>query len=873
MIRKAKQRFSLVGNLVLYVVAPGVVAASVLGQSSALDTSPPDARVDRLLAKLSLEEKVDLISGVDKMNVRALPSIGLPELRMSDGPMGVREWGAAPSYPGGIALAASWDPKLANELGAAMGRDARARGVSFLLAPGVNIYRAPMAGRTFEYFGEDPELDSSIAVGFINGVQRQGVIATIKHFAANNQEFNRVEVSSDVDERTFRELYLPVFEAAIKQAKVGAIMDGYNPVNGVHPTQNPELNCKLLKQELDFRGVIMSDWGAIHDTVAAANACTDLEMPGGEFWTREKLLPAIHNGKVSIAAIDDKVRSILRQAVVFGFFDRPQLDLKQSLYSASNRQIALEGALKGAVLLKNDGATLPLDAGKIKTVAVIGPNATPAVYSGGGSSKVTSYDSVSVLAGLMDYLGGRAKVDYDRGLPDLAELGKATKFNFDGKPGVQMEVFADPGFHGKPTKTLVVPTIDTASLAKVLKPDGTLPDDAKAFRFTATFDLKGAGNYLFVTGGGNMQAYASGQDQCWLFENGEQIVSTAPFEQQTPLATYRDLPGNPSIQIRFDYVPKGNRAFPRLVIGRTSDTVSERARQLAASADAVVLAVGFDADSEREGMDRSFALPFGQEELIRTIAAINHRTIVVLNGGGAIDMHSWAAAPSAILHQWYPGQEGGRALAQLLFGEHNPEGKLPITFDRTWEDSPVHNSYYASARKVSAHSEEETFPYGMAGENRIGKVDRGVAYTEGLLNGYRYYSGSSIKPMYPFGFGISYTTFVFSNLRVGKFGTDGIDISANVTNSGSRAGAEVLQLYLGLPSSHVPMPARELKGFSKVELKPGETSHVLLHVDPRALSYFDVASKSWKLDTGEVKVYVGNSSSNTPLTAIFTVSE
>jgi beta-glucosidase len=867
-----KQRQCITAIQFVLMVASTLLAACTgsYAQTVAEDTPQVEARVNALLSKLSLEEKIDLIGGIDKFYIRGLSSINLPPLRMSDGPMGVREWGPSTAYPGGIALAASWNPKLAEEIGTAIGHDARARGVSLLLAPGVNLYRAPMAGRSFEYFGEDPVLAARIAVGYIRGVQQQGVIATIKHLAANNQEFNRIEVSSDVDERTLRELYLPVFEAAVKEGHVGAVMDAYNPVNGWHPSQSSALNCDLLKKDWRFDGIAMSDWGGTHNAIAAANACLDLEMPSGQYMNRDTLLPAIREGRVSVEVIDDKVRRILRKAVQFGLFDRPDVDLKQNLYNAQNRKVALDGALEGAVLLRNESGVLPLDKRQIKTLAVLGPNATPAVYAGGGSSKVNPYETVSTLSGLLDFLDGKANVEYDRGLPDLNELSKGTKYTFNGKPGAKLELFADPDFHGQPVKTLIVPNIEPGSLSSILKPDGTLIDGVRALRFTATYLPHCAGNHLFLTSGGGPEAYLSGQDQYRLMVNGAQLIELVPFEQQGPLARYRDLPDVKPLEIRFDYVAASQRAYPRLAIGATADLVSERAKQLAKVADAVVLAVGFDPTTEREGMDRTFELPYGQEELIRTVARHNKKVIVVLNAGGGVDMHNWVDAVPAILHTWYPGQEGGAALAQLLFGEHNPSGKLPITIDRTWESSPVHNSYYAQERKNSA-SAEGSFPYDMAGQSRIAKIETGVAYTEGLLSGYRYYSGAATKPLFPFGFGLSYTTFRFSNLHIGQFGDEGVDVTADVTNSGRRQGEEVVQLYLGLPSSYVPMPARELKSFQKIALAPGETSQVKLHLNRRALSYYDVTTKSWKLDSGEVKVFVGDSAEDTPLSGGFIV--
>src|ERR1700739_2141294 len=312
-----------------------------------------EQRVEALLGKMTLEEKITLIGGINDFYTQAIPRLGISSLRMSDGPMGVHDYGPTTAYPAGIALAGSWDTDLAKRVGEAMGQDARARGVNFILAPGMNIYRAPMNGRNFEYFGEDPFLAARMAVGVIQGIQGQRVIATAKHFAGNNSEFARMTLSSDIDERTLREIYLPAFEASVKEAKVGAVMDGYNLVNGVYMTANIRLNNEILKKEWGFDGIVMSDWGATHDGVAAANGGLDLEMPSPLFMNRETLLPALKDARISIETIDDKVRRILRKAIEFGFFDRQQTDTSIPFYSQEGRHVALEEARGGMVLLKN----------------------------------------------------------------------------------------------------------------------------------------------------------------------------------------------------------------------------------------------------------------------------------------------------------------------------------------------------------------------------------------------------------------------------------------------------------------------------------------------------------------------------------------
>src|ERR1022692_4564662 len=368
--------------LVLLLVLP-VFLAELQAQTAAPDV---EARVDSLLKKLTLEEKVDLLGGEDSFYIRANEKIGFPRLKMADGPVGVRNYGPSTVF-GGIGLAASWDPEMASRIGAMIGRDARARGVHFMLGPGVNIYRAPLNGRNFEYFGEDPWLSARTAVAYVNGMQSHGVSATIKHFMGNNSEFDRHNSDSMIDERTMRELYLPVFEAAVKEAHVGAIMDSYNLTNGLHMTQNGYLNNDVAKKEWGFAGIMMSDWDATYDGVAAANGGLDLEMPSGKFMNRATLLPAIKSGSVSEATIDDKIRRILRTAMQFGWLDHDQTDLSTSLLNLAGNETALEAARAGMVLLKNDGNLLPLQKGSIKSIAVIGPDAYPAQPGGGGSAE------------------------------------------------------------------------------------------------------------------------------------------------------------------------------------------------------------------------------------------------------------------------------------------------------------------------------------------------------------------------------------------------------------------------------------------------------------------------------------------------------
>jgi beta-glucosidase len=834
------------------------MSLAVWGISSQAQAPLPDSpaieqRVDSMLSKLTLQQKIDLIGGYNDAFIRPEPSVGFRELKMSDGPEGVRTWGPATAYAGGIALAATWDPDLAGRMGICLGQDARARGVHILLAPGVNITRAPMDSRNMEYFGEDPFLASRIAVGYIEGVQSQGVIATVKHFAANNQEYDRYDVSSDLDERTLREIYLPAFEAAVKEAHVGAVMDSLNLLNGEHATQNAHLNLDILKKDWGFDGILMSDWGATYDGVAAANAGLDLEMNSGKYMNEANLLPAIRTGKVSESAIDDKVRRIFRTAIRFGFLDRDQTNIDIPRDNPQGRQVALEEARESIVLLKNEHSLLPLDVNKIHTLAVIGPDAWPAVPGGGGSSNVTPYAAVSLLNGLETYLGERVKVLYARGLPTAEEMFRETKFGtsnekaaqndyWSGPETVKAEAFKNADFCGA-SVILTTRRIDGGSEDRLASLAGI-----KSIRYTAVYTSEKTGEHLFL-------AEAQGQDAYTLLVDGRQVLRWVPQrEQQSPQSVIVALTAGKPAHIQLDYVPAAENNRIKLGVRAMDDLISPAARRIASAVDAVIVSVGFDPTTEQEGMDRSFGLPWGQDKLINAIKQANSKTTVTLTGGGNVDMRPWLADVPALLHSWYPGEEGGTALAEILFGERSPEGHLPVSFERSWEENPAHEHYYAAP----------------AGAGQI----RHVKYGEGVFVGYRYYTTVGKMPLFPFGYGLSYTTFSFDNLSVSPAQTTNrqeITVSFDVTNTGRYAGADVAQVYVGDPSAKVKRPTKELKGFQKVRLAPGEKQHVAIMLDSRAFAYWSNARNGWQVDAGRFDIFVGDSSENTPLTAEVTM--
>jgi beta-glucosidase len=810
-------------------------ALPAVGQTAPASQAATEARVDSMLKQLNLEEKIDLLGGVDSFYIRAIPRIGLPRLKMADGPLGVRNYGPSTAF-GGIGLAATWDPTLAQRIGAVIGQDARARGVHFMLGPGVNIYRAPLCGRNFEYFGEDPFLSSRTAVAYIEGMQSQGVSATVKHFIGNNQEYDRHNMDSIIDERTMREIYLPVFEAAVKEAHVGAVMDSYNLTNGQHMTQNGYLNTEVAKKDWGFTGIMMSDWDSTYDAVAAANGGLDLEMPSGKSMNRATLLPAVKAGKVSEATIDDKVRRILRTAINFGWLDRDQTDLSISKLNPEGHQVTLEAARAGMVLLKNDGNLLPLEKGKIHSIAVIGPDAYPAVPGGGGSAEAKPFTPISYLEGVANYLGSGAKVYYERGLPAFDEIAKHTEFTTEatgGQPGLKAEFFTNATLSGAPAVTR---TDKHVNYEPARGSDGAASD--MSIRWSGYFSPPAPGDYLvFVQGPGENGGYRLYVDKKLIFDNWKDWYA---FVSEVSL---NFTPGPHQIELDY-YAHSGWGKTPvNLGIARPDTLVTPEAKAVASRVDAVVLAVGFDPSTEGESGDRTFRLPPGQDELINQITAANKNTIVVVTSGGGVDMTSWVDHVPALFEAWYPGQEGGTALAQLLFGEFDPSGRLPISMERRWQDNAVHDSYYPKD-----------------GEKK-------VEYTEGIFVGYRHFDKSGIKPLFPFGYGLSYTTFAYKNLAVSPAASsENATVAFDVTNTGTRAGAEVAQVYVGDRHANVPRPVKELKGFARVELNPGETKHVEVTLNRRAFSYYDVKGHQWTVAPGDFDIYVARSAAEIELT-------
>ena len=669
---------ALAGIISAAMLCCGIVAA----QEEPLYKNPSagvELRVGDLLKRMTLEEKIDMIGGYKDFYIAPNARLGIPMITMADGPLGVRNYGDATAFTAQIAVAASWDVGLMQQVGAAVGKEARAKGVHIMLAPAVNIYRIPVCGRNFEYLGEDPFLAGAMAAAYVRGVQSQGVVATVKHFAANNQERNRTTVSADMEERTLQEIYLPAFKAAVQEGGAGAVMTAYNLVNGAHCSQNEHLIRDILKGAWKFDGIVMSDWGSTWDGVAAANAGLDLEMPSGEFMTRQTLIPAVNDGKVKVSTIDDKVRRMLRVMFRMGFFDRPQQDPSLPRYSPESRLVALRAAREGSVLLKNRGDVLPLDRHRITSIAVIGPDAQPAVTGGGGSSQVKPFRAVSVLEGIVERAGDGVEVYYAKGLEqDLGRLFQQSVFSTGTESGLQGEYFSNMNLEGTPSFSRRDQRIEFDW--------GNGPADGfqktkYSVRWTGTIHPPSDGVYDFVV---------RGDDGYRLYLDDRLVISAWRDQSATTESVGRKLKGGSDHRVRLEYYQNEGGAVISFGWGLSELQMDSSAVQRASRTDAAVVCVGFNAFTEGEGFDRSFTLSAEEEQLIRAVANVNPRTIVVLIAGGNVSMTGWIDAVAGVLHAWYPGQEGGTAIADIIFGDVNPSGKLPASFEKRWEDNPAY---------------------------------------------------------------------------------------------------------------------------------------------------------------------------------------
>lgn len=820
-------------------------------------------KIDELVGQLTVEEKVLLLGGADSWHTVAIERLGIPALKMSDGPNGARGDAfaggvKAAAFPAGVLLASSWNTALVERVGGALAQETRSKGASVLLAPTVNIHRSPLGGRNFESYSEDPYLASRMAVAYITGLQNGGVGATVKHYIGNEEEFERFSISSEVDERTLREIYLPPFKAAVLEAHAWALMASYNLVNGVAVSEDPYLLHDILREEWGWDGVVISDWFmSVKSTAASVNASLDLEMPGPPRWRGEKLLQAVKDGEVQESKLDESVRRLLLLLEKAGKFDKPEEEAEQAVNLPEHRALIREAAGEGIVLLKNEPAVLPLQADKLKSVAIIGPNAKVARIMGGGSAQVNAHYQITPYDGIMAKLGdsGATTVGFEQGctIHKLLPLLDGAKL-FAGKEGTEPGLLAEYYNATEPGDNPVYSTpVATTELAWF----GPLPErvntEQYAVRLTGRLVPERSGAFTFsLVSAGLSRLYLDGKEiiDNWTkqapgehyFSMGsrEQMYSAEVTAGQEYLLTV-DFSKNPALML--SAVRLGGQPV------QPSDMMEQAAR-LAAQSEVALVFAGLSSEWESEGFDRAtLRLPGNQDELIAKVAEANPNTVVIINAGSAMEM-PWLDKVAGAVQAWYPGQEAGNAIADVLFGDVNPSGKLPQTFPLRLEDTPAYLN----------------FP----GDN--GKV----LYGERIYVGYRYYDKKEVAPLFPFGFGLSYTTFSYSNLRLSatEIGAgDTLQVSVDVTNSGTVAGKEVVQVYVHDVESRLHRPEKELKGFAKVALEPGETKTVTLPLGRDAFAYYDDSTHEWVAEAGQFEVLVGASSQDIRATSKFELTE
>lgn len=824
-------------------------------------STPVPTFIDDLLNRMTLREKVSLLAGTDMWYTVPVERLGIPSLKMTDGPNGARGAGSftggvkTACFPAGISLASTWNTELVERVGQALADEAKMKGAQVLLGPTVNIQRSPLGGRNFECFSEDPYLSARLAVAYINGLQREGVGASIKHYVCNDQEFERFSISSEVRERALREIYLPPFEAAVRESKPWTVMAAYNVVNGIAASENPYLLTEILRHEWGFEGVVVSDWfESVKSTAASVNAGLDLEMPVPR-WRGDKLLEAAERGEVAEETINTSVRRLLLLLDKAGRFEHPEAIAEQAIDLPERRALVREAAAEGIVLLKNERQVLPLKAEQLTSIAVIGPNAQVAQITGGGSAQVNAHYAVTPLEGIVSRLGDRVRVGYEQGCTNYRLLPVLdTNLLLAGKQGdehgLTIEYFNNNDLSGSPVNQETQLTTEIMWFAEF---PARVDPEHFSMRATARFAPQEAGSYTF----GLVSAGLSR-----LSIDGHEVIDN--WTRQIPGVEYF---GSGSTEVKAVVLLEAGREYLLTLEFAKSEAVMmtavrlglqpplpadaiERAARLAAASDVAIVCAGFGGEWQSEGFDRpDMELPGLQNALIEQVAAANPRTVVVLNTGSPITM-PWLEKVASVVQAWYPGQECGNAIADVLFGDVTPSGKLPQTFPVHVEDNPAYLN----------------FP----GEN--GKV----YYGEGLFVGYRYYDKKRVAPLFPFGFGLSYTTFSYSPLRLSSQQInpdEALQVSVDITNTGLCAGKEVVQLYVRDVHAQLQRPEKELKAFAKVHLEPGERKTVTLSIMREALAYYDDLAHAWVAEAGEFEALVGASSRDIRAKATFALTE
>jgi beta-glucosidase len=821
-----------------------------------------EQRFETLLNDLTLAEKVSLLSGSSLWFTTSVERLGIPMIKVSDGPNGARGDSSlaggkvtAACFPAAVSLAATWNPDLVAQIGKAIGEEAKTKDASLLLGPTINIHRSPLNGRNFECYSEDPHLSTRMAVAYINGLQSQQVGAVPKHFVCNDSEFERNSISSDVDERTLREIYLPPFHAAVTEANTWAVMAGYNRLNGTYVGEHRELLTDILKEEWGFDGLVMSDWFGTPSTEDAANNGLDLEMPGPPHWRGERLLAAVEAGSVSTEAIDEAARRMLRTLARTGAFKQPAPKQDEAIDRPEHRALIRMAAAEGAVLLKNESAVLPLDPSKLAKIAIIGPNAKVARISGGGSAQLNPHYRVTPYEGIAAAVGDQVELGYELGctnhktLPHLDPTLVAPR-GHEPEGGFTITYFDSLDLSGDPVFEELSPSSEQWWM-DVIGPG--INAEAFSARIASTFTPRESGPYQFsLTNGGKARFLIDGRE---VIDNW-----TAPTPGEayfgfgsTEVRATADLIVGQTYDLTVEYSSQDAWAIKAVRFGMLAPVPAdsiERAAALAAASDVALIFAGLNGDWESEGYDRKdMELAGEQNALIERVAEANPKTVVVLQTGSPVSM-PWLDKVAGVIQAWYPGQECGNAIADVLFGAVNPSGKLPQTFPVHLEDNPAYINY--------------------PGENDH------VRYGERIFVGYRYYEKKKIASLFPFGYGLSYTTFAYNNLRFSsqEIGPDDqLTVEIDVTNTGQRAGQEVVQLYVRDIAARLSRPEKELKSFTKLVLAPGETATASLTLDRTSLAYWDDMEHAWVAEAGEFEVLVSSSSDDIRARASFVLTE
>ncbi|KAL3450806.1 glycoside hydrolase superfamily [Aspergillus insuetus] len=809
--------------------------------------------IKHILSQLSTEEKISLLAGKDFWCTRPIPRLGIPSLKTSDGPNGAR--GAnfkgtsgvtSACFPASVSLASTFDRDLAREVGKALAGETVTKGAHVLLGPTVCGHRDPRGGRNFESFSEDPYLAGELATEYISGLQGEGIAATIKHYACNEQETRRFTINAQVTERALREIYLKPFEIAVKKAKPWALMTSFNIINGKHADLNSHL-LDILRQ-WGFDGLVMSDWGGVNSVAPSLNAGVDLEMPGPPTqYTAKKVAEALASGAVSEQTLDRRVEALLRLLERTGKFANPEIPEETSVDLLEHHRMIRQAGAEGMVLLKNENNILPIDKNKVKSIALLGL-AKEYLGHGGGSAQVNSHRKITPYEAFQEALGSTVELRYAEGakatrnLPPLSE----NVINNEGNPGFTLQAWreSDVGRNG---------TTSNLTTAEFQSNDNT---DTTGATMMGTFRPAVTGNhYLGFSTVGNTNVFIN-NEPIWEYKGNcpdvmAYLLGTATEEKKQ----YKFVAGK-EYKIRIEAksaqdTTSGLETYASNIVGfkltfmeegeHDADLLSE-AVKVAQSSDIAIVFVGNLTSWETEGADReSMDLPRNGslDRLIAASAKVNPKTIVVNSTGTPITM-PWLGDVAAILQTWFPGQEAGHAISDVILGNVNPGGKLPVTFPKSITDSPSYGN----------------FP----GDLETLKVD----YKEGVFVGYRHFDRKPEGVQFPFGFGLSYTTFEISNVTAsGDVLDGGVAVTVDVQNTGPVAGSEVVQVYAGpAGATSIDRPKKELAGFAKVRLQPGESKRVAIPVGKDSVAYWDEAKNEWCVDAGVYKIYVGNSTVN-----------